>query len=80
MVNSIKWSGKKVAPHKYEFTVGWLDGTPGYSVFQEYGTKNGVAAMNSLQYTADFMRLELKHMGASPSGFKVGSPVRKWSE
>lgn len=78
MIAGIKWSGKKVAPAKYEFLVGWLDGTPGYSVFQEYGTKSGVTAMNSLQYTADFMRREMKLLGHNPAGAKVSSPPGKW--
>jgi hypothetical protein len=79
MVAAISWTGGKVEKHKYKFELGWLDGEPGYSIFQEQGTKNGVKAMNSLAYVMDFMRQELKLMGENPRAFR-GTRASKWKE
>lgn len=77
MVNAISWTGGKVEKHKYKFELGWLDGEPGYSIFQEQGTKNGVQAMNSLAYVMEFMRQELKLMGQNPRAFR-GTRASQW--
>lgn len=37
-------------------TVGWVRGQPGYAVFQEFGTKNGIVAMDSISQTTEYMR------------------------
>lgn len=49
--------------NKYLFLFGWLDGTPGYAIFQEWGTRNGITAMNSQRYAAEWARKELKSLG-----------------
>lgn len=71
MVDGIKWRGRKVGKAKYQFDFGWLDGTPGYSIFQEHGTKNGVKAMDSLGYAAQFVRTELRLLEENPKGYRV---------
>lgn len=67
MVNKFRWSGGKIGPGKYKFKVGWLDGTPGYAIFQEQGTKRGVVAMNALGYVTEYMRNEMKLMETGKS-------------
>lgn len=49
--------------NKYLFLFGRLDGTPGYAIFQEWGTQNGIKAMNSQRYAAEWARQELKSLG-----------------
>lgn len=44
----------------FSMFVGWTDGVPGYSIFQEHGTKNGVRAMNSLEASREQMLSDLK--------------------
>jgi hypothetical protein len=71
--------GHKTGDGKYEFHFGWNDGTPGYSIFQELGTKNGITAMHALQYARQFAAAELKlrsknakaaNFPASPTSFE----------
>lgn len=62
--------GHKVSDTKYEFYFGWIDGTPGYSIFQELGTKNGIVAMHALQYARQFAASELKLVSNSASAAK----------
>lgn len=56
--------------------VGWLDGKPGYSIFQEQGTKNGVVGMNALGQAQEYMLSEIRKLSktgaakASPIGFR----------
>jgi hypothetical protein len=79
MVNAISWTGGKVGPHKYKFEFGWLTGEPGYSIFQEQGTKNGVKAMNSLAYAMEFARAEIRLLGQNPRAFR-GTRASMWKE
>lgn len=66
MKDSIKWRYVgKGANGNYRFEFGWINGTPGYAIFQEQGTKNGVRAMNSIAYATAFMRNELQLLGQS---------------
>lgn len=53
----------KVSDKKYEARVGWLTGDPGYSIFQEYGTKNGVKGMYALKAAQDHMYAEIRKLG-----------------
>lgn len=71
MVNAITWRGQKISNEKYKFEFGWLDGEPGYSIFQEHGTKNGVQAMNSLAFATEFVRAELRLLGSNPAAFRA---------
>lgn len=47
----------------YKFQVGWVNGEPGYAIFQEQGTKNGIKAMNAIGYTTEWLRNEIALMG-----------------
>lgn len=76
MVDAISWRGQKISNEKYKFEFGWLDGTPGYSIFQEHGTKNGVAAMNSLAFATEFARAELRLLGSNPRSFRATAASR----
>lgn len=54
--------------------VGWIDGRPGYAIFQELGTSNGVKAMNAIGQASEYILSELKKAAAgsysaSPTGF-----------
>jgi len=71
MKDSITWKGYKISKRRYRFEFGWLDGTPGYAIFQEQGTKNGVKAMNSIAYATAFMRNELQLLGQSRSATRL---------
>ena len=68
MWESVKWrqvsTGKK---GYYRFELGWLDGKPGYSIFQEQGTKSGVIGMNALGYTLEWLRNEVVLLGRGSS-------------
>lgn len=35
--------------YKFRFELGWLNGQPGYTLFQEYGTAGGVKGMEALE-------------------------------
>lgn len=49
-------------------TVGWLDGRPGYAVFQEHGTRGGIVAMNALRAAGDYIEQEMDKL--SRGGYK----------
>lgn len=59
---------------KYLFKFGWLDGKPGYAVFQEWGTSNGIKAMNAQRYASEWVRKELKLYEVSSKAGKAISP------
>lgn len=48
----------------FSLFVGWADGRPGYSIFQELGTRNGVVGMNAIQQAEEFMLSQLRAMAA----------------
>lgn len=57
--NGITTLNKKKVRFHVEF--GWLRGMPSYTLFQEYGTRNGVVAMNALmrvQQEIDWQMME----------------------
>ncbi len=60
----------------YRFQLGWVNGEPGYSIFQEQGTKNGVKGMNSIAYTTDWLEREAALMGRGNSAIR--SRVSRW--
>ena len=72
MIKGIVWSGKKDGKGKYRFAFGWLNGTPGYSIFQEYGVEGGVKGMNSLQYAREFVRKEIRYLASNGKGTRFG--------
>lgn len=52
--------------------VGWTEGRPGYSIFQEHGVRGGVTGMNAIAQTQEFMLSEIRKMGraqGSGTGF-----------
>jgi hypothetical protein len=53
--------------------VGWLDGRPGYAIFQEHGTKNGVKGMEAIQQAQEYMLSEIRKLKAG--GKITGSPT-----
>lgn len=71
MIDAITWRGSKIGKGKYRFEFGWLDGRPGYAIFQEQGTKNGVRALNSLDYATNFAKQELRLLGQNPAAFRA---------
>lgn len=74
MADHVKWRlVESERGKRYKFNVGWIDGEPGYAIFQEQGTKNGVVGMNAIGYATDFVKQELKLLETNPSGYKVKS-------
>ena len=39
----------------FKFEMGWLRGMPGYTLFQEYGTRNGIVAMGAIAFGRDML-------------------------
>lgn len=76
MRDGVKWTGEKLAGGKYRFRFGWINGTPGYAIFQEQGTKNGIVAMNALGYATEFLRNELRLLGHSRKSFRATAASR----
>jgi hypothetical protein len=72
MRDAIKWSARKVSPKRYEFKFGWINGVPGYSIFQEYGTSHGIKGMHSIQYAREFALAEIKFMKSGGRGTTFG--------
>lgn len=57
--------------------VGWVNGRPGYAIFQELGTRNGVKAMDAISQAQEFMLMKLRELAKgqyepSPLGFGGG--------
>lgn len=53
--------------------VGWLDGKPGYAIFQELGTTNGVKGMEAIAQTQEYMLSEIKKL--SKGGKITSTPI-----
>jgi hypothetical protein len=49
---------------RFVIQVGWDEGKPGYAIFQEYGTKNGVVGMNALGQAHEFMLARIRRMAS----------------
>lgn len=76
MKDGIKWSSQKTAKGRYDFKFGWINGTPGYSIFQEYGTANGIQGMGSLAYALEFVRKEIKYLNNGGKGTTTRSAAK----
>lgn len=65
----------RVNQNKNSFSalVGWLDGRPGYAIFQELGTKNGVKGMEAVQQAQEYMLSEIRKL--SHGGTITGTPT-----
>lgn len=48
----------------FSLFVGWAEGRPGYSIFQELGTRNGVIGMNAIAQAEEYMLSQLRAMAA----------------
>lgn len=60
-------------------TVGWLNGRPGYAIFQEHGTRTGIVAMDALRQAGDYIEREMDKLGKG--GFKYRRNTDwNWSE
>lgn len=62
-----------VNKNSFSALVGWLDGRPGYAIFQEHGTKNGVKGMEAVQQAQEYMLSEIRKLKAG--GKITGSPT-----
>lgn len=64
---SVKKGGQRGSV-KFYYEMGWLDGMPDYTLFQEYGTSRGIEAMNAIgwgqQAIEDYVRGALAHSKA----------------
>lgn len=71
MFDSVRY---RVRQNKYNYsaTIGWLDGKPGYAIFQELGTKNGVVGMNAVAQANEYMLSEIRALAA---GRLTSTPV-----
>lgn len=65
MYKAIRMRANKRANNAFTLFVGWQDGKPGYAIFQEHGTKNGVEAMDSVQQTKEFILSQLQVLSRS---------------
>lgn len=52
--------------------VGWINGRPGYAIFQELGTQGGIKAMNAIGQAQEYMLSEIR---ALAKGQYTGSPI-----
>lgn len=48
---------------RYRADVGWLEGLPGYAIFQEHGTRGGIVAMDALREAGDYIEAEMNKLG-----------------
>lgn len=72
---------------KFFFEMGWLDRMPGYTLFQEYGTKNGIKAMDALGYAEYALQANVidshyrnkdEFLKAVANGFEGALKTGKW--
>ncbi len=69
----------KASANRYRAEVGWLDGRPGYAIFQEHGTRNGIVAMDSLRKAGDYIEAEMDKLGRG--GYKYRRDTNwDWSQ
>lgn len=59
MYDKVNYRARKRAKNGFSLFVGWVDGQPGYAIFQENGTKNGVIGMEALRQTQEYMYAEV---------------------
>lgn len=58
MYEKVNYRARKRANNGFSLFVGWTNGTPGYAIFQENGTKNGVVGMEALRQAQQYMYSE----------------------
>lgn len=62
MKRGVKMRANKRAGNAFTLFVGWVDGRPGYSIFQEHGTRSGVVAMDSIAQTREYMLSQIEQL------------------
>lgn len=72
--------GRRTSANRYDFKIGWITGEPGYSIFQEYGTKNGVKAMHTMLYVREFILDEMKLRASGGKGTTAGKLPENFGE
>ncbi len=60
MYDKVQSRARERAGNAFSLFVGWNRGEPGYTIFQELGTKNGVIAMNSISQAQEYMLSQLR--------------------
>jgi len=73
MIKSFTARNRETAGESFSSFVGWIYGKPGYSIFQELGTRNGIVGMNAIGQVQEYMLSEIRKMAkgrfeASPTG------------
>lgn len=69
MIDAVWARVSKPSKDKYRAEVGWLTGRPGYAIFQEYGTRNGIKGMGALQQASDYIAREMDKLGKGGSKY-----------
>lgn len=64
MINSFWANARKEGADRYKINLGYLSGKPGYSIFQEYGTRNGLRGVEALRTARDYFQQEARGLGA----------------
>lgn len=64
MINSFWANARKEGDKKYKINLGYVAGQPGYSIFQEYGTRNGLRGVEALRAARDHFQAEVGRLGA----------------
>lgn len=65
----------KINANKGHFAalVGWLNGTPGYAIFQELGTSHGIEGMGALIQAREYMLSQIQALGNTGKTSSTGS-------
>lgn len=75
MQRNFKWRVNKEGK-RYNVDIGWVDGEPGYSIFQEQGVTGGVVGMNAIGYVTDWVRQEMKFYEGYRKGMRINKNAR----
>lgn len=60
MYNSVTSRARERQGNAFSLFVGWIRGEPGYAIFQEQGTRTGIAAMNAVGQAEVYMLERLR--------------------
>lgn len=64
MVGNFWANGRKDGDRRYKIQLGYLSGQPGYSIFQEYGTRNGLRGVEAIRAARDHFQANAKRLNA----------------
>lgn len=76
MRRNVRRRVRRRVKNAFSMFVGWSAGNPGYSIFQEQGTKNGVAAMNALGQAQEYMLSEIRKLSAG----RYSGSAKRWED